>query len=129
MTDREARQGRSPSSRAIDVSYLCEVFGVADLAEDPKVVALVERFTADLARRVGELGDAAIRGDQEAVVRGVHDIAGTAGYFGAHRLGGLCRAVEEAGVDEPVTAASVDAIAAGADDVRRALRDAIAGIS
>jgi len=126
LTDREARQGRSPSPTAIDVSYLCDVFGVADLADDPKVVALVERFVADLARRVDELGDAAIRGDQEVVVRGVHDIAG---YFGAHRLAELCRAVEEAGVDAPVTATSVDAITAEADDVRRALRDAIAGIS
>jgi HPt (histidine-containing phosphotransfer) domain-containing protein len=82
---------------------------------------LVELFIADSAAHVRALESALAAGDARLLERSAHTLKSSSASLGAMQLSELCRALEQAGRTNALSAAS-DLVRAAADACRRACK-------
>jgi PAS domain S-box-containing protein len=103
-----------------------EVFGQlkqADGGSGGFLCALIDKFLQEAPSRLAMLGEAADRGDKEAVVKAAHSLKGSSGTLGAKGLSDLCAGLEECGKAGRMSEVGIrlSAIQEEFDRVRKAL--------
>ena len=121
----------APKDAALDIGPAVDAGALdnlrsMDAGDEGFMAKIIELFLADLTERIESLKVAAATCDGNALGRLAHALKGSCGHFGASRLAGLCRKVEQIGAEQPVGDASgiLRELTAEADRVRIALEEA-----